>query len=337
MQILLIKQTSLGDVLHSTAQVRAIRKRLPNCRITLLTSTTAYDIYRHNPHVDKIILFDRYRIKKNWWREPDWVVKHIIDTIQEVRREFYDLAVDLQGRWKSVIFLWGARTSKRFVKGRWCFAHRFHSPKLHALEEMNGVLELAGLGKGGLKTEFFTSADEKHTVNNMLNKHGLEGRRWILCCPISRWPTKDWPLKNFTTLASYLSDDVMFVFTGDSEDRETIDYGVHSIHESRMINLAGTLSLAEFSELTTRATAVLTGDSFPLHVAAANDRPTVALFGPTDEERVGPNGDSTIIVRSKDINCDRCYKRKHCRKSCITYIRPDQVYRALQEATYGGL
>ena len=152
MQILLIKQTSLGDVLHSTAQVRAIRERLPDCRLTILTSTTAQEIYRYNPHVDRIILFDRYKVKQGWWRQPGWVVRHIVETLREVRREPYDLALDLQGRWKSVIFLWGARASKRFVKGRWWFAHRFHDPQLHALEEMNGVLELAGLGGGGLQT-----------------------------------------------------------------------------------------------------------------------------------------------------------------------------------------
>ena len=159
MQILLIKQTSLGDVLHSTAQARAIRKRLPNCRITLLTSTTAYDIYRHNPHIDKIILFDRYLIKRDWWRQPIRVLRHISDTMREVRCVPYDLVLDLQGRWKSVMFLWGARGSRKFVKGRWWFVQRFHDPKLHALEEMNGVVQLAGLGKGGLKTEYFTSPE----------------------------------------------------------------------------------------------------------------------------------------------------------------------------------
>ena len=106
MRILLIKQTSLGDVLHSTAQVRAIRRAFPNCRITFLTSTTAYDIYRYSPHINKIILFDRYGIKRNWLNHPIQTIKHIFRTIQEVRVEKYDLAIDLQGRWKTIIFLW---------------------------------------------------------------------------------------------------------------------------------------------------------------------------------------------------------------------------------------
>jgi heptosyltransferase-2 len=331
-QILLIKQTSLGDVLHSTAQVRAIRERLPDCGLTILTSTTAYDIYRHSPHVDKVILFDRYRVKRCWWRQPGWVLRHIVETLREVRREPYDLVLDLQGRWKSVIFLWGARASKRFVKGNWWFAHRFYRPQLHALEEMNGVLKLAGLGEGGHQTEFFTSVDEKRSIEHKISRHNLERRPWILCCPVSRWPTKNWPLENYVELACRLLDDVVLVFAGSVEDREAICFSIARLPASRVVNLVGDLSLAEFAELTNRATVVLTGDSFPLHVAVANGCPTVALFGPTDETRVGPIGDSTVIIRSADANCRRCYRRTHCPKACIRKIRPDQVHQALQLA-----
>jgi heptosyltransferase-2/heptosyltransferase-3 len=334
-QILLIKQTSLGDVLHSTAQTRAIRERFPNCRLTILTSTTAQDIYRHNPHIDRIILFDRYQVKQSWWRQPGWVLRHIVETLREVRREPYDLALDLQGRWKSVIFLWGARASKRFVKGRWWFAQRFHHPQLHALEEMNGLLKLAGLGEGGQQTEFFTSASEKRSVKKKMSRHSLEGRRWILCCPISRWPTKDWPLNNYDQLVRCLPDDVMLVFAGSARDREAIRLGLLTLPGSRVVNFAGELSLAEFAELVNQAAAVLTGDSFPLHVAAANGCPTVALFGPTDEKRVGPIGDSTVIIRAESANCSRCYRRTYCPKACIRKIHPDQIHQALQRVTNG--
>lgn len=335
MQILLIKQTSLGDVLHSTAQVRAIRETLPDCRITLLTSTTAHGIYRHNPHIDRIILFDRYRVKREWWSHPIQILKHTLDTMREVRCEPYDVVLDLQGRWKSVIFLWSARAPKKFVKGRWWFAKRFHSPKLHALEEMNGLIKLAGLGNGGLTMEFFTSPQEKLSIRKILDKNNLNGRRWILCCAISRWPTKDWPMKNFVFLSRQLPEDVRLVFTGDNEHRAMIQQGLQNIDSKRVINLAGTLTLSEFSELTRCAPVVLTGDSFPLHVAEANKRPIVALFGPTDESRVGPIGKGTMILRSKNTNCSRCYRRNSCSKACISHISPKQVCDALRTVTHG--
>ena len=333
MRVLLIKQTSLGDVLHSTAQVRAIRQEFPNCRITLLTSTTAHDIYKYNPHLNKIILFDRYGIKRNWLNHPIQTIKHIFRTIQEVRVEKYDLAIDLQGRWKTIIFLWSARAERRLVKGRWWFVENFHNPSMHALEEMNGLIQSAGLGSGGFEMEFFTSKRERIRVDQLINENQLNNRRWILCCPISRWPTKNWPLEKFLFLLEKLAPDIMLIFMGDSIDKEFISSELKVIEEDRFLNLAGSLSLPEFSELVSRAPAILTMDSFALHVAAANNRPTVALFGPTDESKVGPFSNKTIFVRAKQINCTRCYRRINCSKFCIRHISPDDVYEALQQVT----
>jgi len=333
--ILVIKQTSLGDVLHSTAQIGAIKKLLPHSYLTLVTSTTAYDIYRYSPYIDKVILFDRYRVKQMWWRRPIWVVQHLIKTLQEVRQQNYDLALDLQGRWKTVIFLWGASASKKFVKGRWWFAHRFHQPTWHALDEMNGLLELADLGPGGYKTELFTSPKDRELACAIIDRNGLEKRRWIVCCPTSRWPTKDWPLKNYRRLAELLPEDICIVLTGLASDRHAIDASMKGFSVSRAINLAGELSVGVFAELIHQAPVVLTMDSFALHVAAAKCRPTVALFGPTDEERVGPNNHSTIIVRAPEGNCNRCYRRKNCRNKCIEKISPEQVIDALAEVLDG--
>ena len=64
MKILVIKQTSLGDVLHATAVLRSIRKTYPEARLDFLTSTTAADILRYNPGIDQLLLFDRYREKR---------------------------------------------------------------------------------------------------------------------------------------------------------------------------------------------------------------------------------------------------------------------------------
>jgi ADP-heptose:LPS heptosyltransferase len=331
MNILVIKQTSLGDVLHSTAQVKAIREYLPDCRLTLLTSTTAYDIYRYNPHINKIILFDRYRVKRDWWRHPVWVVGHIAETFREVRRESYDLALDLQGRWKSVIFLWGARAGQRFIKGRWWFARSFHHPELHALEEMNGVLELAGIECANYRTEFFTSTREAKTIDEKLSHLKINTGRWILCSPLSRWPTKDWPLLNYVELARRLPADVGIVFTGVAEDQGPIHTALRDLPPNHAVSLVGELSVAEFAELVSRAAAVVTGDSFPMHVAVAQSRPTIALFGPTDEGRVGPLGDSIATLRAENQNCGRCYRQKWCPRACIRSIRVEQVTQALQQ------
>ena len=136
MNILLIKQTSLGDVVHATAPIRSVRMAHPDAVITVLTSTTASDILRNNPDVDHLLTFDRYRVKSHWWRRPLWTIGHFMSTLSAVREQRFDLALDLQGSWKTVIFLWASRADRRFVKGRWWFARRFHQPMAHAVDEL---------------------------------------------------------------------------------------------------------------------------------------------------------------------------------------------------------
>ena len=87
--------------------------------------------------------------------------------------------------------------------------------------------------------------------------------------------------------------------------------------------LAGQLSLPEFIEVVSRADLVLTGDSLAMHVAVAKARPLIALFGPTDEARVGPLS-SGQVVRA-NVACERCYLRHRCHQGCIEKITVQQV------------
>ena len=105
MKILVIKQTSLGDVLHATAALTAIRDAHPSAHLTVLTSTAAQELLKHNPNIDELIIFDRYGVKRNWWRRPVWTFQQFVQTLKVVRLNEYDLALDLQGSWKTVIFL----------------------------------------------------------------------------------------------------------------------------------------------------------------------------------------------------------------------------------------
>ena len=330
-KILVIKQTSLGDVLHATAILRSIRKAYPTAQLAFLTSTTAADILRYNPRIDELLLFDRYRVKRDWWRHPGWVLRHILETMQVVRREQYDLVVDLQGSWKTVIFLWAARARRRLVKGRWWFAEQFRHPQLHAIQEMEGVLGLAGIAPASRSLEIFVSDSERGAITTRLDELGLAGRKLALFSPMTRWQTKNWPLENFVSLAGKLPDDWFVVLTGSEAQRASLNALTECLSSGRAACLAGQLTLLEFSELVGRADLVVTGDSFPMHLAAAQDRPLVALFGPTDESRVGPLGIGTVV--RADVECRRCYRRARCDRRCIEKITVDQVLAAVNRAT----
>ena len=329
MNILLIKQTSLGDVVHATAPIRSVRMAHPDALITVLTSTTASDILRNNPDIDHLLTFDRYRVKSDWWRRPLWTLGHFARTFWAVRRPYFDLAIDLQGSWKTVIFLWAARSARRYAKGRWWFVECFPQPMAHAIDEMNGVLELAGIKSCQSVPILSLDRHAAETVSSALKKLTNLERPIALLCPFTRWPTKNWPISKFLALAEQLAEDFQVVFTGSSTDRPQIEEAIAEIPSVPAVNLAGRLSLLEFFALAARSKVVVTGDSLPMHVASAFDRPLVSLFGPTNEFLVGPRNDTAKMVRAA-VDCQRCYRRRRCPRACIDKITVDEVCTAVR-------
>jgi len=330
MNILLIKQTSLGDVVHATAVLRSVRLAHPKASITMLTSTTAADVFRCSPDVDRLLTFDRYRIKSDWWRRPLWTLGHFRSTFRAVRDREFEIALDLQGSWKTVICLWAARANQRCVKGRWWFARRFHQPQLHAIAEMEGVLSLCGIEPRQHCSILPVIDADRQSMREVLDRFNVANQRVALFCPRTRWPTKNWPLANFVELVAKLDEDFFVIFTGSVEDQQPIAEALMALPQTRVTSLAGQLSLSEYFALVSMADLVLTGDSLPMHVASAYNRPVVALFGPTDEARVGPRSDHAVAVRAV-TDCQRCYRRITCPRDCISQITSEQVSEAINQ------
>ena len=324
MNILVIKLTSLGDVLHATGHIRTLKETFPNCSLTVLTADSSYDIFKFNKHVDRVLLFEKDRVKRDWLKHPKWTLNHILSLIREVRKVHYDLAFDLQGRFKSVIFLYGAKATRKFVKGRWPFLRFFKKPEIHAIEEMDHVLRIAGIPMTNSDMEIFTSGEEEKVIQALLRRMNPEKKRIMVVSPFTRWKTKNWGVEKFRVLLDKFPFDVLMIFTGVKDKREDIDQLMSEIRYPLMVNLAGELTLLEFAELMKYVHLLVTGDSFAMHLASAFHTPLIALFGPTDEKRIGPVGKHSTVLRSAQF-CQRCYRRDYCEKDCISFIEPETV------------
>lgn len=325
MNILVIKQTSLGDVLHSTGHVRAIKHNYPEAHITLLTATPSVDLYRHNPWVDEIIEFDRYRIKRDWYRHPIACLKHIRETMNTVRQKNYELAFDLQGLAKSVLFLYGARARRKFVKGNWFRLQGHRDREQHAIAEMDSVIALAGLTVGNTQMEIHVGDEERQAVETFLVEKGIgSADKIVLVSPFSRRESKDWSVERYRSMIELLPEDVWVLVTGAPDRKPDIDALAKACERKQTLSVAGDLTLLEFVELIRRAKLLISGDSFPMHLAAATGTPLVTLFGPTDEHRVGPVGDAEAVILRAD-DCNRCDSRDGCEFRCLEGIGPERV------------
>ena len=327
MNILVIKQTSLGDVLHSTGHIRTIKENFPHCRLTVLTAAGSADIYRHNPRVDEMILFEHRRVKRECWRHPVRTARYIAGVISRVRATRFELAFDLQGLARSVVFLYAARAGKKYVKGRWPGLGRFRNPALHAIAEMDGVLGQARLSIADTSMEFFTGAAERQYIDDLLAQINPARKPLLVFSPFSRWNSKDWPLPRYVEIAARLADECVVVFTGSAVVRGRIEQALSGDDDTGPVNLAGELTIPQFAELAGRATLMLAGDSFPMHLACAQNTPVVALFGPTLESKTGPLGAAHEVIRAPD--CARC-DRPDCRRHCLGKLSTDAVFRVLR-------
>ena len=324
LNIFIIKQTSLGDVLHSTGHIRTLKENFPDSQITLLTADTSFDIFKYNSHIHRILLFEKDRAKREWLRNPKWLVSHIISLIREIRKVHYDLAIDLQGRFKSVMFLYSAKAKKKIVKGRWLFLPHVKQPEIHAIEEMSQVLRKAGVCVSNSAMEVFTSRSEAENVQALIYRINPAQKRMMIISPFTRWNTKNWGVEKFRTLLESLPRDIFVILTGAADRKDDIDQLIFGTSSPDTINLAGQLSVLEFAELIKRVSLVLTGDSFPMHLASALDTPLIALFGPTDEKRIGPLSAQSMVLRGKE-DCERCYRRDYCSQNCMKFISPETV------------
>ncbi len=317
-------------MLHATGHIRTIRETFPGCHITLLTASPSHGLFTHNTNIDRILVLEKDKVKREWKRHPVWAIRHIASLIKEVRTSRFDLAFDLQGRLKSVIFLYTAKAHEKFVKGRWLFVKRFKKPEIHAIKEMDHVLALAGISVKNSDMEIHTSTQEQTTIENLLYQINPTKKKILIISPFTRWKTKNWEIQNFRTVIDSLHQDILILLTGLPEKRQEMDTLVTSQNGQTIVNLAGKLTLLELAELLKHANVVLTGDSFPMHLASALHTPLIALFGPTDEDRIGPVGKHSSILRAGDM-CQRCYRRDRCTKNCINDIPPERVIREVNQ------
>ncbi|MFT5607890.1 MAG: lipopolysaccharide heptosyltransferase II [Parvicella sp.] len=328
MNILVIKQSSLGDVLHSTAALRAIKAEHPNSHLTVLTNQASSGILENNPDIDELVLFDYALVKKQSLLGIGAVVKEFNRVKKRLNSRHYDLAFDLQGLLRSVLFLYAATASKKYVKGRWLGLQGFRNKTLHAIDEMAAVLNLAGIVMESKKMRLMSTAEESDNAAQVLGTVSFVSIAGslplIVISPFTRWYSKNWPLASFIALADQLSQngECEVVITGTAEDKATINAEMAKLAAPWFVNLAGTLSLGELAALMTKADLVISGDSFPMHLASAVDTPLVALFGPTDESKTGPLGEATKVIRPE--GCDKC-DRPNCPRACLGRVSVERV------------
>lgn len=294
-RVLVVKLSSLGDIIHATGCFRSIRAALPRAHISLAVEARWSGAVRHDPHLDALVRSSA---------SSSLTLAYALEVRQLVASHGpFDVALDLQGNRRSAAwtYLSGApiRVGRGSFRPGWQLALK---PDLtrHAVEVCADICRAAGIPVSDPSPELHACANDEATLDRILDDRGLPRSGFVIINPFSRWRSKSVPLTTVSAIMRRLISDAAspLVLSGGLEDTPGCERLLGTIRGYPVQSLVGQLSLGEALCLYRRARLMVSCDSGPMHAAAALGVPVVALFGPTHPERTGPWGRGHTVIQS---------------------------------------
>lgn len=333
-KILIIKFSSLGDVILSTAALRAIRAKFPrpNYQISLIVSDAAKEPLLGCPYIDELIVCDL--------KNKDRGLRGLFRLGSMLRKKNFDIAVDLQNNRVSHVLSYLSNATQRYgydnKKLSFLLNHRIKndSPVMEPVPHQFRILKMLGIDLGQPRLELWPSPEDERYISELLSAQWLSSKEKIVGINLSasrRWPTKNWPMESILKLCQELNKmDLRVVLTGTSDDLSGAQTLLGSLKNALVINACGKTSINQLASLIKKCSVYISADSAPLHIAAAMHTPVVALFGPTDPARHLPPAKSRLVI-GKLTSCSPCYKSKCKTVKCMDAIKPEEVLEAVKK------
>lgn len=345
MNILIVKLSAIGDVIHTLPSLNAIRRHYPDARITWLVEEAASGLLVGHEALDRVLVSKRKRWLKDLRTSSRFeAVREAYRFVKELRDTHYDLIFDFQALLKSGILIALTRGKRKvgFDKGleHMEYSYLFLNERVpavamehHAL--LRGLMLLESIGIKSREAVFNVpiSGRDRDAANDLLMQHDIKAPKLLVAInPMAKWETKLWDNLKFANLADRLikQANADVIFTGSMEDRDAIE-DIISKMKAGAANLAGSTDLKTLAALYEKTSIVVSTDTGPMHLAAAIGTPVVALFGPTAPWRTGPFGPGHTIIRA-DLECGPCFKRRCKTIDCTKQITVDQVFDAAMSA-----
>lgn len=351
MQLLIVKLSSIGDVVHALPAAAYLKRAMPEAHLSWVVERQASTILKDSPVIDRLIVIDTRS-----WRRHILNIRMIFEArarLDDLRRAGsrengdgrVDVAIDLQGLIKSGIVARASGAKRRIgfessdlreKASRAFLTEQVDTSEFTHVIEKNLALARAAVGRNTSAPtsvvepeghEFpikLSPDDERFAVSAADDFQG----RFAILNPGGGWPTKLWPAERFGQLADLLLEEHGL--------RSIVTYGPGEEQLAKMVaatSQAGAArplasTLKQFVALARLAGLFVGGDTGPLHLAAASRTPIVSLYGPTSAERNGPFDKRDIAV-GLDLWCrSNCHRRSCWHWECMD-IPLDAVAKAV--------
>ena len=307
MRLLIVRLSALGDVVHTLPLAAALRRAFPDGVIDWVVDE------RSAPLLDLVSGLDRVVVLRTRSRPP---VRALARCRRALRQRAYDVALDAQGLGKSALVarLSGAARvvgfTTPFLRERWAgwlYTERADPGRpRHVVERNLGLLAALGVNPSPWAFPLRTPASEAPARTRARLGVGAGGGRFALLNPNAAWPSKCWPAERFGAVASWLRrahrlPSAVLWGPGDEARAEAV-----AAASDGAAAVAPPTGLGDLVALARAAAVMVSGDTGPLHVAAAVGTPVVGLYGPSDPARNGPWSPHDVVVsRSAACRCRR--------------------------------
>jgi len=326
---LIIRLSSLGDIIHALPAFSSLRKHFPEANITWLVEEKGEEILKLVPGIDKVVVAraKRWKLYSRSFREE-------ISRIKSQIKAKYLTVIDFQGLIKSGFFAWFSQAEKRIgfhrKNLREPLASLFYTEQLekfsenmHVISKNLKLLELLGIKESKIDFPLQLSSDLLESVRAKIAKIGYSpDKRMVVINVGAAWETKRWLPDKWSRVIKKIDSEQIFplLLWGNEIEKKL----AHKISETTGVVLSPALSLAEVVALVNETSLVVSGDTFALQAACALSRPVVGLFGPTTPGRNGPFK-NTDKVAFEELECSHCYKRKCSDLKCMKILKPETV------------
>lgn len=312
MRVLLIKTSSMGDIIHTLPALTDAQQAIPNIRFDWVVEEGFADIPAWHPAVDKIMPVAIRRWRKNLWRT--WRTGEYRRFKHSLKQQPYNLVLDAQGLLKSA---WLTRGLSAPVAGlnaqsaREPIASRFYQYNYAVNPHQHAVLRVRELFAHALGYE----------LPNCIGNYGLDRQAFAEKLPSRKpyvmflhgttWPSKHWPEENWRALAEYCNAQGWHVYLpwGSEEERLRAERLAHNLEH---VNVLARLSLNDIAAWLAGAHACVAVDTGLGHLAAALDVPCISLYGPTTPERVGAYGKGQVHLCASGPNAGQGDRNLPC-------------------------
>jgi heptosyltransferase I len=328
MRLLFVRLGSLGDIVHAAPAVAAVRHARPDAEIDWLVDVRQREVLDLVEGVARVV-----PVRSS---AAGWLAAR--RALREVR---YDAALDFQGLLKSAALAWLSNAPRRVGFDRaalrergasFCYTETVSPPAGgHIIDKNLALLRAVGIDATA-PGEFPFRVPPSRTLERV---HALTGSRFAIVNPGAAWPNKRWHPDRFGGLAAAIRSrfDLPSIVIWGPGERDLADRVVAA--SCGAAALAPATSIADLFAIAGAAALMVSGDTGPLHIAAAMGTPIVGIYGPTDPRRNGPWLPRDVCV-SRFVHCE-CHHLRRCRRStwCLEDVQVAELMDAVERRLSG--